>query len=154
MGFGVNRGWGIEYSEPDSLPELAAYAMLARLETLDRNEGDAHAKLSESALPVACHGIRVRGLRRVARVRAVPHRIGAAGGKRHCPGQCPDRIHRLGIIDQIIQEPLGGAHRDYQATANFVKTAILDNLNHLNTLTTDQLLEQRYQRLMSFGLKA
>lgn len=69
-------------------------------------------------------------------------------------GVTPDRIHRLGIVDQIIEEPLGGAHRDFQTIANNIKSTIVDNLSHLNTLTTDELLEQRYQRLMSFGLKA
>ncbi|NOR51914.1 MAG: acetyl-CoA carboxylase carboxyl transferase subunit alpha, partial [Gammaproteobacteria bacterium] len=61
------------------------------------------------------------------------------------------RLEELGLIDQIIPEPLGGAHRDIDAIAHNVKSAIIENLNHLDTLPLDQLLEERYQRLMSFG---
>lgn len=68
-------------------------------------------------------------------------------------GVIPERIYKLGIIDQIIDEPLGGAHRDIDETANRLKKALADQLSHLSSLTMDQLLEQRYQRLMSFGAK-
>lgn len=61
------------------------------------------------------------------------------------------RLHELGLIDRIIPEPLGGAHRDMDAVAHNVKSAIIENLNHLDTLPTEQLLEERYQRLMSYG---
>lgn len=68
-------------------------------------------------------------------------------------GVTPDRIFKLGIIDQIIKEPLGGAHRDFDATANSVQAALSDHLGQLQALTMDALLEQRYQRMMSFGVK-
>ncbi|MDH3355160.1 MAG: acetyl-CoA carboxylase carboxyl transferase subunit alpha [Chromatiales bacterium] len=61
------------------------------------------------------------------------------------------RLKELGLIDRIIPEPLGGAHRDLDEIARNVKGAIIENLNHLDTLPLDQLLEERYQRLMSFG---
>ncbi len=61
------------------------------------------------------------------------------------------RLEELGLIDRIIPEPLGGAHRDVDAVAHNVKSAIVENLNHLDTLPLEQLLEERYQRLMSFG---
>lgn len=61
------------------------------------------------------------------------------------------RLQELGLIDRVIPEPLGGAHRDIDTVAHNVKSAIVENLNHLDTLPLEQLLEQRYQRLMSFG---
>jgi len=61
------------------------------------------------------------------------------------------RLEELGLIDRIVPEPLGGAHRDFDEVARNVKSAILDNLNHLDTLPLEQLVEERYQRLMSFG---
>ena len=53
----------------------------------------------------------------------------------------------LGIVDEIIPEPLGGAHRDYVAAAEYVKKALLANLAQFEKLTTEELLEQRYKRL-------
>ncbi|MCW8825104.1 MAG: acetyl-CoA carboxylase carboxyltransferase subunit alpha [Gammaproteobacteria bacterium] len=61
------------------------------------------------------------------------------------------RLQELGLIDRIVPEPLGGAHRDIDEMAQNVKSAIIENLNHLDTLPLDQLVEERYQRLMSFG---
>lgn len=69
-------------------------------------------------------------------------------------GVTPERIFKLGLIDQIIDEPLGGAHRDVDATARSVKAALADQLAQCQRLTLDELLEQRYQRLMSFGMKS
>jgi len=62
-----------------------------------------------------------------------------------------DRLKELELIDEIIPEPTGGAHRDPEATADNVKRAILAALQQLDSMTMDQLLEQRYQRLMSYG---
>ena len=61
------------------------------------------------------------------------------------------RLEELGLIDCIISEPLGGAHRDIDAVAHNVKSAIVENLNHLDTLPLEQLLEERYERLMAYG---
>ncbi len=66
-------------------------------------------------------------------------------------GITADRLIGLDLVHEVIQEPLGGAHRDPDATAEAVKNALLENLRHLKSLTTDQLLKQRYNRLRSFG---
>lgn len=62
------------------------------------------------------------------------------------------RINELGLIDQVIAEPLGGAHRDHHAMAASLKQMLLDNLITLQGRTTEQLLEERYQRLMNYGV--
>ncbi len=55
------------------------------------------------------------------------------------------------IVDDIIPEPLGGAHRDIEATAASLKSALLKNLKKLSSLETDALLEARYQKYRSVG---
>ncbi len=59
----------------------------------------------------------------------------------------------LGVIDGIIPEPVGGAHRDYQLSADNVKSAILNELTSLRRLSTESLLEHRYQRFRVIGLQ-
>jgi acetyl-CoA carboxylase carboxyl transferase subunit alpha len=59
-----------------------------------------------------------------------------------------------GLIDTIIPEPLGGAHRDPRHASENLKTALLDALQHTQTLSTEQLLEERYQRLMMHHAEA
>ena len=59
----------------------------------------------------------------------------------------------LGVVDGIIPEPVGGAHRDYQAAAESVKAAILRELADLKRLSTDALLDHRYQRFRVIGLQ-
>jgi acetyl-CoA carboxylase carboxyl transferase subunit alpha len=61
------------------------------------------------------------------------------------------RLKELKLIDYIIPEPLGGAHRDVEAIAANVKQALVEKLDELSRLDLEQLLAQRYQRLMSFG---
>lgn len=61
------------------------------------------------------------------------------------------RLKDLGIVDEIISEPLGGAHRDPAATAEGVRQQLLAQLEVLRGLDSDSLLEQRYERLMSYG---
>jgi len=61
------------------------------------------------------------------------------------------RLKELELVDTIVEEPLGGAHRDIDATAQNMKAALLQTLEHLQTLPKDKLLEQRYERLMQFG---
>ncbi|MDH5324766.1 MAG: acetyl-CoA carboxylase carboxyl transferase subunit alpha [Gammaproteobacteria bacterium] len=61
------------------------------------------------------------------------------------------RLKELGLIDQVISEPLGGAHRDTETMAANLKNALLENLDYLQSLPTDKLLEQRYERHMRFG---
>ncbi|WP_397383060.1 acetyl-CoA carboxylase carboxyltransferase subunit alpha [Prosthecobacter sp.] len=60
-------------------------------------------------------------------------------------------LSKLGIIDGIIPEPLGGAHNDHFAAANSLKDAVLATLKDLNALPTAQLLEQRYQKFRALG---
>ena len=60
-------------------------------------------------------------------------------------------LSKLGIIDGIIPEPLGGAHNDHFAAANSLKDAVLDTLKTLNAIPTAQLLEQRYQKFRALG---
>lgn len=67
-------------------------------------------------------------------------------------GVTAERLKGLNIVDQVITEPLGGAHRDYDTTATSVRAVLAEQLADLQRLTTDELLEQRYQRLMGFGL--
>ena len=66
-------------------------------------------------------------------------------------GLTADRLHSLGLVDQVVAEPKGGAHRDHAATADALKAALLENLDRLSALELDNLLETRYQRLMSYG---
>lgn len=64
----------------------------------------------------------------------------------------PDLL-RLELIEGIIPEPLGGAHRDHAAAAGAVKTAILTNLAQLEAVPLDMLLEARYQRYRRIGVE-
>lgn len=66
-------------------------------------------------------------------------------------GITSDKLSKLGLIDRVISEPLGGAHRDYDAIAFSIGEALQSSLRELRALNTDQLLEKRYQRLMSYG---
>ena len=61
------------------------------------------------------------------------------------------RVKELDLINSIIEEPLGGAHRNYDAMAKSLKGQLKRDLADLEALGTDEMLEQRYQRLMSFG---
>ncbi len=60
-------------------------------------------------------------------------------------------LKKLGLIDQIIREPLGSAHRDMDETARNIKQALVDALESFEKISMDQLLEARYQRLTSYG---
>jgi acetyl-CoA carboxylase carboxyl transferase subunit alpha len=61
------------------------------------------------------------------------------------------RLHSLNLIDSIIPEPLGGAHRNYDQVASSLKLNLIESLDVLESITIDKLLDQRYQKLMSFG---
>ena len=67
-------------------------------------------------------------------------------------GVTSGRLKDLGMIDQIIEEPLGGAHRDIVAASEKIKTALLEQIDQLSKMSTDDLLNRRYARLMSYGL--
>ena len=57
----------------------------------------------------------------------------------------------LGVIDEVLAEPLGGAHRDHAATARTVKEAILRNLSELRQIDREELLRLRYEKFKSMG---
>ncbi|MFT5757639.1 MAG: acetyl-CoA carboxylase carboxyl transferase subunit alpha [Alteromonadaceae bacterium] len=61
------------------------------------------------------------------------------------------RIKELDLIDNIIEEPLGGAHRDIDKMAGFLKQELKSCLTSLEGLSKEELIEKRYERLMSFG---
>jgi acetyl-CoA carboxylase carboxyl transferase subunit alpha len=62
----------------------------------------------------------------------------------------PD-LMELGLIDGVIPEPIGGAHRDHEATAISFREHISQELDHLRSLSTDTLLQQRYDKFRKFG---
>jgi acetyl-CoA carboxylase carboxyl transferase subunit alpha len=61
------------------------------------------------------------------------------------------RLKALGLVDKIISEPLGGAHRDYAATMQSVKKALQDALKTAQSKPTSTLMQDRFNRLMSYG---
>ena len=61
------------------------------------------------------------------------------------------RLKELKLIDNVIPEPLGGAHRDYEAVAASLKAQILSDLEELDKLDSESLANRRYERLMSYG---
>jgi len=61
------------------------------------------------------------------------------------------RIKELELIDNIVDEPLGGAHRDMDEMAAILKQAIKKDLADIQGLSKEELIEQRYQRLMTYG---
>ncbi len=61
------------------------------------------------------------------------------------------RLKALGLVDKIVSEPLGGAHRDYGATMQSVKKALSDALKQAQSKPTAELLQERFSRLMSYG---
>jgi acetyl-CoA carboxylase carboxyl transferase subunit alpha len=67
-------------------------------------------------------------------------------------GVTSERLVELGIVDQTIAEPLGGAHRDEAATAANIKAALIEQLDKLQAMDLDELVARRYQRLMSYGI--
>lgn len=66
-------------------------------------------------------------------------------------GITSDRLLALGLIDEIVSEPLGGAHRDVDAMSSALKQTLLRILTELRQIEMESLLAARYQRLMDFG---
>ncbi|MCS5708378.1 acetyl-CoA carboxylase carboxyltransferase subunit alpha [Candidatus Berkiella cookevillensis] len=66
-------------------------------------------------------------------------------------GITADKLLELGLIDGIIPEPLGGAHRDIVKTAASVKKYLQENLKQLKRLSLEQLMEERYKKIMVLG---
>ncbi|KEZ72847.1 acetyl-CoA carboxylase subunit alpha, partial [Pseudomonas syringae pv. syringae FF5] len=67
-------------------------------------------------------------------------------------GITADRLKGLGIVDKVIAEPLGGAHRDPVAAAALIRAELSSQLAMLKEFDNDELLARRYDRLMSYGL--
>jgi len=67
-------------------------------------------------------------------------------------GITSERLMELGLIDSIVPEPLGGAHRDRERMADNLKTELKRNLEELAALPMDELLAMRYERLMGYGV--
>ncbi|HEY0209439.1 acetyl-CoA carboxylase carboxyl transferase subunit alpha [Acerihabitans sp.] len=61
------------------------------------------------------------------------------------------RLKELELIDSIVPEPLGGAHRDVLAIAASLKAQLLSDLSELDKMSEEELLNRRYQRLMNYG---
>ncbi len=61
-------------------------------------------------------------------------------------------LKNLKIIDEIIEEPLGGAHRDYDLISSRIKDSLIKNLSTLNNMSMEQLLDRRYKRLVEVGI--
>ncbi|QJP10911.1 acetyl-CoA carboxylase carboxyl transferase subunit alpha [Pseudomonas multiresinivorans] len=67
-------------------------------------------------------------------------------------GITANRLKDLGIVDNVIPEPLGSAHRDPAAMAETIRNSLLGQLDTLGQLSTEELLARRYERLMSYGI--
>ena len=66
-------------------------------------------------------------------------------------GLTAQRLKTLGLIDKIVAEPTGGAHRDYDAMMNGMRKALAESLKTFDGMKVDALLERRHERLMSYG---
>ncbi len=64
------------------------------------------------------------------------------------------RLKELGLVDNVITEPLGGAHRNYKEISVSLKALLGEQMNVLQQKSMEELLELRYQRLMSYGVQA
>ncbi len=61
------------------------------------------------------------------------------------------RLKALGLVDKIVSEPVGGAHRDPKQMAAFLKRALNDAWRQVTDLQVRELLDRRYERLQSYG---
>ncbi len=66
-------------------------------------------------------------------------------------GLTADRLKKLGLVDKVISEPIGGAHSDPKLMASTLKKALVDQLKIVKSLTVEALLERRLDRLLSYG---
>ena len=66
-------------------------------------------------------------------------------------GITAEKLLKLGLIDEVLQEPLGGAHRDLKGMAEVAKNALLNAINELQVLSPDSLIDQRRNKLASYG---
>lgn len=66
-------------------------------------------------------------------------------------GITADKIHESGLIDKVVKEPLGGAHRDVADMTSRLKKILIDELKTLKSLSLDELLRLRYEKFMAMG---
>ncbi|MBX3607379.1 MAG: acetyl-CoA carboxylase carboxyltransferase subunit alpha [Piscinibacter sp.] len=66
-------------------------------------------------------------------------------------GVTAHRLKALGLVDKIVNEPVGGAHRDHKQMASFLKRALNDALRQVSDLKPKELLQRRYERLQGYG---
>ena len=66
-------------------------------------------------------------------------------------GVTSGNLEKLGIVDQTIPEPMGGAHRDIETMCTTLKDSLSSQLDELSSVPVDELLEKRFERLMSYG---
>ena len=66
-------------------------------------------------------------------------------------GLTAERLRQLGFVDELVKEPLGGAHRDFEVMADNLRKALIRQLKKLRAMDDDRLLERRYERLLSYG---
>ncbi len=66
-------------------------------------------------------------------------------------GLTSDELHKRGLVDQIIQEPAGGAHRDYEQMSDTLKHHLIDSLASLKTMAAEELVDRRFDRLNSYS---
>jgi len=69
-------------------------------------------------------------------------------------GVTSKRLEELGIVDNTIPEPLGGAHRDVAGVCVSIKVALIEQLDRLSQMSEDELVNRRYERLMSYGISS
>jgi acetyl-CoA carboxylase carboxyl transferase subunit alpha len=66
-------------------------------------------------------------------------------------GITSDRVRAQGLLDEVVREPLGGGHRDYQKIALSLREVLIGYLDELKREDIDETIAKRYQRIMSFG---
>ncbi|MBJ6977985.1 acetyl-CoA carboxylase carboxyltransferase subunit alpha [Luteimonas sp. MC1895] len=66
-------------------------------------------------------------------------------------GLTAKRLHGLGLVDKVVREPIGGAHRNPRQTALRLKAVLLNQLDALEALPADVLVDKRYRRLRGYG---
>jgi acetyl-CoA carboxylase carboxyl transferase subunit alpha len=74
-----------------------------------------------------------------------------AGDAAETMGITAPRLKSLALIDRVVSEPVGGAHRDYRLMAQNLKRALQESMKQIAGLTSAELIERRFDRLMSYG---
>jgi acetyl-CoA carboxylase carboxyl transferase subunit alpha len=67
-------------------------------------------------------------------------------------GITAERLNKLGLVDEVLKEPLGGAHRDPQLMADTLKAALIRHLGEVSQWPEDELVARRYERLRAQGV--